>query len=415
MLLADPTTATTRDEPEGRSAFRFFTAVFVPLAALYLATATWRPPYDADTLTNALTAQEIGRDGDVFLENHVQLTAAEFQGVVSWVVPATEGAASQYPPGAALLAAPLYAVWPGDGFVRTTTHSGVTVSYQVPEIAPAAISAALAVAAGVAMIGLALRRLGGDRDAALAALALGLATGVWSVAADKLWLHSADVLYLGLGLWMAARFYLLSGLGFGLALITRPHTVLIAAGTGLGRSLDVRSWRPAVIIGSGTLAGLVALLLFNGAVFGAASISGGYDVAAGSYVTDGVLTFARNLWGAGFDLTRGLFPYSPFLLVLLGGVAKAWRAAPQWVRGAALGGLAYLLVQLASNRFSGGSGFWGYRYPIEALVAAAPLLFLAYREWVSKRPVAQRLFVVALAASVGIHAAGALRCARYLC
>jgi alpha-1,2-mannosyltransferase len=124
---------------------------------------------------------------------------------------------------------------------------------------------------------------------------------------------------------------------------------------------------------------------------------------------------ARNVWGGFFDLARGLFPFSPFLVVLIPGVPAGWRAAPHWVRGAALGGFAYFMLQLAWNRFSGGSGFWGYRYPIEMLVAVTPLMTLSYVEWVRKRPVATRMLVVALAVSVGLHAAGAVRCARYLC
>ena len=79
------------------SNIRFFLFLFVPIAAIYLATATWSPPYDVDTLTNALTAHELATSGDVFLEDHEQLAARRFQGYVSWVVPAGDTAASQYP------------------------------------------------------------------------------------------------------------------------------------------------------------------------------------------------------------------------------------------------------------------------------------------------------------------------------
>jgi alpha-1,2-mannosyltransferase len=238
---------------------------------------------------------------------------------------------------------------------------------------------------------------------------------VWSVAADKLWLHTADVLYLSAAMWLSANRYVGAGIGFGLAVLTRPHTAIIGAATAIGRGADKQSIRPVLRVGIGIGAGVGALLLFNYAVFGRVSVAGGYDLEVGQYLGSNGLNLPANIWGGFFDLSRGLLPLSPFLLVLLPGLPGAWRAAPNWVRGAALGGLSYYLVQLGLNRFSGGSGFWGYRYPIEMLVAAGPLLLLAYREWVAPRRSVLRIFIVALAISIGIHAAGALRCAQYVC
>ena len=65
--------------------------------------------------------------------------------------------------------------------------------------------------------------------------------------------------------------------------------------------------------------------------------------------------------------------YSPFLLILIPGLREAWRNSPDWVKGASIGGIVYLLEQLKANRFSGGTGFIGHRYPFEALNAAAAI------------------------------------------
>ena len=51
-----------------------------------------------------------------------------------------------------------------------------------------------------------------------------------------------------------------------------------------------------------------------------------------------------------------------------------------------------LLFQYKANRYTGGSGFATYRYPLEALTAAAPVLVLSYTEWVAKRLTAVRIF-----------------------
>jgi hypothetical protein len=395
---------------------RFFLRLFFPLAVIYLVTTTWSPPYGVDTLTNILTAREIATEGDVYLDDYTELARRRYQGRVSWVIAVEDTAVSQYPPGAAILAVPPYAVWTGNDVVwQETVDDEYEIHFSVPAIAPAAITTALTVAAGLGFLGLALRQITSNRTAMAATYALGLGTGVWSVAADKLWLHTADVLYLGAALWFSTFAFAASGIAFGLAILTRPHTAVIALGTGLGRALDLRKWRPAVLIGVFAGLGLGALLLYNWVVFGSPTISGGYSWGASDVIARGRVGFLRNVWGAMFDIKRGLFVYSPFLILLIPGLGAGWKVAPRWARGAALGGLLYMAVQLAANRFSGGAGFLGYRYPIELLIAAAPLLTLAYTEWTAHRPLARRLFFIALIASVPIHAFGQDFCLRYGC
>ena len=121
-----------------------------------------------------------------------------------------------------------------------------------------------------------------------------------------------------------------------------------------------------------------------------------------------VVGYVRNIGMALFSPTRGLLVWSPFLIVLLPGLPAAWRAAPSWVRGGALGGLVYLLVQYKANRYSGGDGFAAYRYPLEALTASAPLLLLSYTEWVAQRPRVAQAFRVLVILSVVAHAAFAI-------
>ena len=106
---------------------------------------------------------------------------------------------------------------------------------------------------------------------------------------------------------------------------------------------------------------------------------------------------------AGFDLSRGLFVWSPFVLILLLGVRTGWRAAPSWARGAAVGGLIYFLIQMKANRYSGGGGFTGYRYPLEPLMAAAPLLVYVFREWVTVNRLRQRVFVFTALSAVALQ------------
>ena len=106
---------------------------------------------------------------------------------------------------------------------------------------------------------------------------------------------------------------------------------------------------------------------------------------------------------------RGLLVYSPFLIFLIPGLPAAWRKAPGWVQGSAIGGVLYLLFQLKANRYSGGDSFWGYRYPLEALAAAGPLLLLSYTEWLRQQSaLLRRLFLYAAAGSIVLTAMGAI-------
>ena len=195
-----------------------------------------------------------------------------------------------------------------------------------------------------------------------------------------------------------------AGAAYGVAIVVRPLNALIAAASGLYVSWNERDWRPAVKVGAGASLGLAALVAYNAVVYGEPSVLGGYSSAFVDNASDlDPVGYVRNIALAFVSRSRGLLIWSPFLIVLLPGIPTAWRKAPAWVRGGALGGVVYLLVLLKANRFSGGGGFPAYRYPLEALTAAAPLLFLSYSTWVAERPLARRVFFWLVALSIAIH------------
>lgn len=417
-MSSDLSSAKRRTEQlDGLSGLSLFALVAAPLLALYLATASWTLPYNVDTGTNVLTAWELAEDGDVFLDDHVALAEPEYLRTIAWVVPAGDSAASQYPPGAAALAVPFYAVWPEEAkplVVYNEAYDDVAdvppIEILMPPLGPAAITSALVAATVVGLTALAFRRLTDGRTALLGAYVAGLGTGVWSVAADMLWQHGPAMLWIAAGTLLSAGHRWWSGLAFGAGILTRPHTAAVAAGNGLAQAYKERSLWPAIQVGAGAVLGLVALILFNAAVFGSPSITGGYSTVFAERATNlDVVTFLRNIVLSLVHPGRGLLPYSPFLILLIPGIPSAWRKAPAWVRGSALGGVAYLLIQLKANRYSGGSSFWGYRYPLEMLAATAPLLLLTYTEWVRNRSDAyRRVFLYAVVLSIALTAAGAV-------
>ena len=220
--------------------------------------------------------------------------------------------------------------------------------------------------------------------------------------------------WIALGLLLSERRAVASGVAYGAAILTRPPLALIPAAVGLYRAWAERSWRPIVAVGAGAAAGLALFIGYNWWVFGDPSLSAGYGPSFQSNVLSGVggsglaNSFPANLVGAAFSSERGVFVYSPFLLVLLPGLRAGWKAAPSWARGAAVGGILYLLVQYKANRYSGGVHYSTYRYPLEALTAAGPLLLFSYRNWVAVRASRRRLFAAAAAVSILLHGLAAV-------
>jgi hypothetical protein len=345
--------------------------------------------------------------GSVLLPEYEAAAVPEYTGDVAWIVPSPRGPVSQYPPGAALLAAPAYwlAHQPLTLFYVDDADdpNDTPIPFPLDSPAPGAIVAALATAVAMGLVAQTVFSIGGSQLQAVATGYVGgLATPMWATASDALWQHGPAAMWVALALYLVSRDKLmLSGLAFGMVVLTRPPLIVIAICVGLYVGWNRRSLSSTARIAFGTLAGLAALLAFNWWVWGTLTVSGGYgaDFVNRTFSLN-VVGYAENLFRALFDLNRGLFLYAPFLLLLIPGLRAAWRSGPDWARAAAVGGVLYLLLVYKANRFSGGDGFIGYRYPLEALTAAAVLLFASYRGWVSRRPLIVRAFWVAVAIGV---------------
>src|SRR5690606_6780994 len=91
----------------------------------------------------------------------------------------------------------------------------------------------------------------------------------------------------------ASERWFLSGLGFGLAILVRPHIAVIAATIGIWVGVTRRDWKPTALTALGSSAGLVALLAYNYWLWSAITISGGYgDVFADRFVNSSLAWFA---------------------------------------------------------------------------------------------------------------------------
>lgn len=381
---------------------RVFFAVFVPLLAVYLLIPNpgLHPAGDhVDALSNAVTAWHLGMERTVILEGFEEATAPEYYRNIGWYVDSPRGPVSQYPPGAAAFGAPFY--WSAGDPSQPIPMSGTNnpdappLTLPMPSVRPGAVAASVAVASAMGFVSMAVAMAGGSFALAVGAgLVGGLATPLWTVAASALWQHGPGAFWVALGVFLASkRWYLWSGLAFAGAVMTRPHLAAIAAAIGLYVAWTERRARPALAIGAGSLVGLAGLLTYNWWLWGRLTVSGGYSEGfTQNLASSDLMGFAVNVLGALVDPRVGLLVISPFLVPLILGMRPAWRELPAWSRGAAIGGVLYLLIQLKANRYSGGDGFVGYRYPLEALTAWAPLLAISYPHWVRGRRVALILF-----------------------
>ncbi len=378
-----------------------FLLVFVPLALIYIATASYGLGYHIDPFTSAVTGWHIGMTGSVLLPDYEEAAEPEQFGNIAWIVESPRGPVSQYPPGAAALSAPLYRIWNQPlspaviGGFNNPDAEPIPLGF--PSLTPATLAAALASAAAMGFLAATIPLVGGSRyQAVITGYVGGLATTMWAVASDALWQHGPASMWIALAILLVARSHLeWAGLAFGAAILTRPHLALIAAALGVFLVVSRRSLVPALKIGAGSLLGLAGLLWYNFWIWGSPSITGGYgDGFVGNVLSTDFGAYVVNIFGALTDPFHGLLPYSPFLLILIPGLREAWRNSPDWAKGAGIGGIVYLLVQLKANRFSGGEGFVGYRYPLEALTAAAVVLFVSYQQWASRRTMLKWLFWV---------------------
>lgn len=365
-----------------------YLVLFLVVFCVYALTASYRQQ-SIDTASAYFPAWQLAHHGNLTMDRFAA------PNLHLWLLQAKGRLVSNRFPGVIFLSVPLYLL-----------DSAATPLPYYANITAAAVTAGAVVAAFALFC-----RLCPSRRQALAATAiLAFATPTWTVSGNALWTHGPGQFWLLLGLLgiVRGRFWA-AGLAFGLAVLTRPHYAVVAAVLAAGQLLTARRLRPVIALSVGTGLGVLALLAYNRHVYGTLSLGGGYRYAShGLAVPTRVQRFPEGVLGTLISPSRGVLLLTPFLWLLLPGLPAAWRAAPGWVRSAAVAGGAYMVTQLHINGFSGGYSFFSYRLAIEWLTLSAPLLVLSYRCWTERRSWRRRLFAALVAYSVATSAAGVL-------
>ncbi|KAA6183294.1 hypothetical protein F2Q65_15915 [Thiohalocapsa marina] len=363
----------------------FFLSIFFPLTILYSITADWELPYDADAAINAISAWHLYHNLSPFLPGYESLVDYAPSRRMTALRMGVYGAVSAVPPGAAFAAAPFYALASEELITHEIINFPVDLpplQLVLPELWPATLAAIIYTAASVGLLGLIFTSQGARPEAWLAAYTAGLGTSAWSVASSELFMHGPAMFWISLGVYLSvnSRFFC-SGLALALAILTRPHLAVIPASMGLLGSFGNKRIPPFLLTGIGSSLGVLLLALYHWFVFGKFSVIGGYaDTFVERIWNPDFLSYLENIFGGLFDFRSGFLVWSPFLLALLPGIHRGWNNSSWAIRGAAVGGFIYLLLQYKMNRFNP-ANITLYRYPLEALTASAPLFFACYLHW----------------------------------
>lgn len=314
---------------------------------------------------------------------------------------------SMYPPGSALALVPV---------LLPARLLGRPLSLELLDAA-AKLAATLWTALSAALLLVALRRYA-PGGAWLAAFAYAFGTTAFSAAAQDLWQHGPSQAGLAAALLILAsprrspRHEVALGAALGWAVLCRtsnllPVLVLFAGGARGG-------WRPALRIAVGALPCALFTLAYNHATTGspllfAHSVHHG-GAGFGHGMTGGLVALL-------FEPSRGLFVYSPFLLLAVAGAAGELRRLASRQRTprpdggssplvplAVVGTVAALPLLLLVAQWEEWHGGWSYGYRIisEVALLLSPGFAAAVARWRGRR-LAMAAAGVLVTLSVAVH------------
>lgn len=362
--------------------------VAVVILPLFASIARWGPEGNPDALAVAYPAWYFVNNGTLD-HSEVAFIADDLERLDTWFLETPDGAVvSNRAPGLIGFAILAYLAIGGPNFTA----------------GPATAVALLTTVLAVLVMWRVMSRMVGRAFATAGALVLALGTTTWWVSATELWSHGPGQLWASLAVAsVAAGSYAKAGGAFALAVVTRPVTAAMAAVTGVTESVRTRGLKPVAQIGIGSSVGLLSVMVYNRVVFGAWSVRGGYGEYFSIYRYS-LGEYLLNLWDLTVGLPNGVLTTSPILGVAVYGMYRARRAIPGWAYSTLYAACAYLALHAALNHASGDSVVF-YRYPLEAVMLAAPSLAIGAKWLWDERGRWRVLVVFAAVASVALQVA----------
>ena len=274
------------------------------------------------------------------------------------------------------------------------------------------------VAASAVLIYFAAAEFVAAGPALMIALSYGLGTCVWSISSQTLWQHGPTEFFLALGAWLLIQSrgrkgvsVLCSGAALGAAVVCRPTSIAVVVAVGIYLLLVDKRALLLFVLGGAPLA--VALLTYNWYYLGS-PLAFGETGNAGAQIAL-AKTGSPDLWqtpllngalGLLVSPSRGLFVYSPFLLLALPSFARILRDARYRVLIPLIaGGIGMMVIAFKWFDWWGG---WSYGYrPLVDTMPLVILLFIPNVADILARPARRAVFLTLLIWSIGVQAIGA--------
>ena len=254
------------------------------------------------------------------------------------------------------------------------------------------------------------------RMALIIACAYGLGTDVWSMSSQSLWQHGPNELFLAMGVFHLTRINQgawhagMCGLANAAATWCRPTGALVVIVVGVYLAIANRRALAAYMLSGLPLA--IALVWYNWQYLGAPLRFGQTDIEALALAKtgDGAI-WQTPLWQGAAGLlvspSRGLFVFSPFLILALPGMWLVCRRSEYRV----LRPLVVAIVLIWCVEFKHFDWWGGWSYGYRHIVDTMPLLTLMLvpiLPWLLRRRVWAGVFILLLIWSIGVQALGAL-------
>lgn len=338
-------------------------ALFAAISALYAATYSFRNISDTDL--NSLQTRSLALHGDVDLSRY-RLHPLAFWS--NW----HGGRYAIYGVGASLPVVPIYAVAARAGASEATLQAAAAIPF---------------VAGAVVVFLLLMLRLFPRWLAAAGTIVFGFGTTAWPVAAMAFYQHGPALLFQAIGLSgflsRHKRAPVLAGFGLAAAAFIRQPAGLALVFVGL--YYLVRERRSLLSFALGAAAPSAGILIQNRWIWGT-WLTGGYSHAHVGYQGD----LPEALWGLLFGWWRGLFVYSPVLLLGFVGWAIALKRRRGHIeeRLIVLGvtAAATVLLYAKFTTWYGGGNQFGYRYLLDVVVLLVILAAYAVQHAERLRP-----------------------------
>jgi hypothetical protein len=397
-------------------------ALLVALLALLVYNANLRTISSGDCYPARFLPMAVLHDGSVYLDHLVEATEMGSQQPY-WITRDRGHVASLYPLVTPLLATPLYV----PAVLYLDVHGwGDVKAVQVAGEVTEKIAASCIAAASAGLMFWLLRRQMSRPRALLLVTAFALGTETWTISSQALWQHGTAELLIVVALLALTRppttgGLLTAGLACGLVVANRPPDAVLAAAFALyvpfwARPLERPFW-PRPLARPFWAMPLARSLLFFAAAAVPLALVAGYDLVSFGSLSGGygyilqVATspdsffhypFWSGLAGELFSPGKGLFVYTPFLLLLPIYLRRTLQPPYRVLAALLAAGIAAQLAIYAKTDWRG-----GYSYGPRYLTDMVPILVWLLAPVVeSLRGASFAAFVAASAFSIYVQIVG---------